>query len=273
MKTANLITSEQLGLWWTSTPSYQNHKVGCFSTPQTMEALRDAGSELRRRGCTIAIGPMEGNTWRTHRAVIESDGSRPFPLEPVTPLELVDLLEQEGYETIARYSSSKVDLTSQSPDLSRLRERLHQVKIRPLNLLQLEDELRAIYRLSARAFRDNFLYTDISEAEFIAQYEAFRSHLNSNSAFLAERSGRLVGFVFGYPDQDRFVVKTVAVLPMRAYAGLGTVLVDKIQSSARKEGFISAIHALQREDNQSLRISKRFQATVFRRYALFAKTL
>lgn len=273
MKTANSILSNNLGLWWTKTPTFQGHKVGCFSVPETAEDLRKAETKLRSQGCTIAIGPMEGNTWRTHRAVIESDNSRSFPLEPQTTREVAELLEREHYEILANYSSAKVDLRSHSPDLSRLRKRLASVNIRILNMTDLDEELAAIYRLSASAFRDNFLYTDISKSEFITQYTAFRSHLTSGSAFLAEDKGKLVGFVFGYPDQDRFIVKTVAVLPNRIYAGLGTVLVDKIQSNAQSEGFKTAIHALQREDNQSLRISKRFDATVFRRYALFAKTL
>jgi hypothetical protein len=112
MKTADSILSNNLGLWWTQTPAFKGHKVGCFSVPETAEDLRKAETKLRNQGCTIAIGPMEGNTWRTHRAVIESDNSRPFPLEPQTKRELAELLEREGYEILAKFSSAKVDLGS-----------------------------------------------------------------------------------------------------------------------------------------------------------------
>jgi GNAT superfamily N-acetyltransferase len=219
---------------------------------------------------------MEGNTWRTHRAVIESDGSPPFLLEPTTPPDTSKLFLRSDYQILARYSSSLVELETAPPDLSRLEKRLSNVTIRPLNLSHLEDELRAIYKLSTRAFVDNFLYTPISENEFLAQYFAFKSHLTPECAFLAEHNGQLVGFVFGYPDQKRpknFIVKTLAVLAQRYFAGLGTLLVHHLQNQARQSGFTRAIHALQREDNQSLRISSRFNATIFRRYALFAKEL
>jgi len=69
------------------------------------------------------------------------------------------------------------------------------------------------------------------------------------------------------------IVKTLAVLPERRFAGLGTVLVNRLQTAAREAGCTEAIHALQREDNQSLRISQRFSAEIFRRYALFSKPL
>lgn len=273
MKTADTLIDQSLGLWWTETPTYQKHHVGCFGFPLSQKNIKEAEERLRQEGCSIAIGPMEGNTWRPHRAVIESDGSPPFLLEPSSPPETAQMLRNEGFRILAEYTSSLLDLTQPLSGLSRIERRMTSLKVRPLNLDDFENELREIYNLSIKAFRDNFLYTPINESEFIAQYQAFQSHLTPECAFLAEDQGTLVGFVFGYPDQDRFIVKTLAVLPKRAYAGLGTLLVKQIQKQARQAGFSHAIHALQREDNQSLRISHRFQATIFRRYALFAKEL
>lgn len=273
MTTPDQLLSPDFGLWWTDTPAYQGHRVGTFSTPFSIGQIKTAEASLRSQGCTLAMAPLEGNTWRKHRAVIESDGSPPFLLEPMTPPETARLLAEAGYHRLAEYSSSLIDLTEPGPDLSPLEKRLAFLAIRPLAIERLEEELRAIYQLSLGAFHDNFLYTPISESEFLASYLAFSAQLTPDSALLAEHDGRLVGFVFGYPDLDRFVVKTLAVLPERTYAGLGTLLVGQIQDRAARRGLTRAIHALQREDNQSRRISKRFQATIFRRYALFAREL
>lgn len=267
------LLNHHLGLWWSHSPSYQSHKIGTFGTPLTQAEITAAESHLQAKGCTLAVAPMESNTWRPHRAVIRSDGSPPFLLEPITAPETAELFLKAGYHILSQYSSSRVDLTAPSPQLSLLEKRLSKITIRTLNLAKFEDELRNIYQLSTRAFIDNFLYTPISEPEFLAQYLAFKAHLTPDSAFLAEQDDQLVGFVFGYPDQNRFIVKTLAVLPERRFAGLGTLLVAQIQEKARESGFTQAIHALQREDNQSLRISTRFQAEIFRRYALFAKKL
>ena len=262
-----------IGLWWQNTPAYEGHQIGSFSPPSNHEELAAAETHLHAQGCTFAIAPMEGNAWRAHRAVVESDGSPPFLLEPITPPQTAHLLHHSGYQILARYSSSRIDLRTPSRDLSRLEKRLEDISIRSLKVEDLESELRAVYRLSTRAFADNFLYTPITESEFLAQYLPLRSHLTPNCAFLAESGDQLVGYVFGYPDQDRFIVKTLAVLPERRFAGLGTLLVDQMQRQASLNSFTTAIHALQREDNQSLRISRRFDATIFRRYALFGKPL
>lgn len=265
---------EGLGVWWREVPSLEGEVVGVFGYPESAGQLRKAEDLLRDQGCTLMVGPMEGNTWKSHRVVVESDGRPSFLLEPTRTFDFGEL----GYEVLARYSSSLIDLSGPSLDLSRIEIRLERerVQIRPLELTKIEGDLRAIYELSLRAFQDNFLYTPIDEDEFLGMYQKMLPLLSSECAFLAERDGELVGFVFGYPERDCFVVKTVAVLPERRLAGLGTVLVQKIQESAERAGragFRQAIHALQREDNQSLRISDRFDARVFRRYALYSKEL
>lgn len=273
MTTSDQLLTPEFGLWWSDTPSFQHHRVGTFNVATSASDIATAEAMLREQGCTIALAPMEGNTWRKHRAVIESDGSPPFLLEPVTPPKTVSLLKSAGYQSLAEYTSSLVDLTQPGPDLNHLKHRFAGITIRPLRVNRLEEELRAIYQLSLTAFQNNLLYTPISESEFLASYRAFSSQLEPDSALLAEDDGRLVGFVFGYPDRNRFVVKTLAVLPERRYAGLGTRLVDDMQSRAASRGLTQAIHALQRDDNQSKKISQRFRASVFRSYALFAKEL
>ena len=75
---------------------------------------------------------------------------------------------------------------------------------------------------------------------------------------VAEHEDRPVGFLFGVGDMnqasrgepiDTLVVKSLAILPDRRYAGLGTVLLDRCQQAAHRLGFRRAIHALMREGN------------------------
>jgi hypothetical protein len=90
-----------------------------------------------------------------------------------------------------------------------------------------------------------------------------------------------VGFIFALPDAlqstrgeaiDTVIIKTVAVLPERAYAGLGAFLVDMCQEISRSLGYRKAIHALMYDANNSRNISNRY-ARVIRRYTLFARKL
>ncbi|YCM45300.1 GNAT family N-acetyltransferase [Verrucomicrobiaceae bacterium 227] len=277
MQTADSLIADSIGLWWNNTPQLNGHRIGCLGGFETItpELLEECESQLRKVGCTLAIGPMMGNTWRKHRAVIASDGRPPFLLEPFTSNEVAPCFQGSGYQTLMTYSSSLIDLSNREEDPPRLLARLDRarVTIRPLRINELEPELRHIFHLSLKAFTDNFLYTPINEEEFLAMYLQIAPLLTPNCAFLAECEGELVGFVFGFPQDSTMIVKTLAVLPERRFAGLGTVLVNRIQTAARDAGCSKAIHALQREDNQSLRISQRFSAQIFRRYALFSKAL
>ncbi|MCH1509233.1 MAG: GNAT family N-acetyltransferase [Akkermansiaceae bacterium] len=268
---------DKFGLWWTNSPSLPNEKVGCIGmlAPEDLELLSAAEDRLREAGCTTAIGPIDGNTWSKHRAVIKSEGRPPFMLEPFTPPEIARGFQDMGYSILAQYSSSIIPLDQDEPQYRKIASRMDKagVGIRQLNLDNVTSELQNIFQLSLKTFTENFLYTPISENEFLAMYQPLTPLLTPESAFIAERDGKPVGFVFGYQQGDTMIVKTLAVLPERILAGLGTLLVHQIQQSAKERGCTSAIHALQRENNQSLRISKRFSATVFRRYALFSKSL
>ena len=97
----------------------------------------------------------------------------------------------------------------------------------------------AIYALSLDAFKDNFLYTPIDEAEFMEQNRRLLPVVRPELVLLAERHDRgggsgpdaeLVAFLFAVPDvlqqkrgqtPDTIIIKTVAVRPGLGHAGLG----------------------------------------------------
>ena len=98
---------------------------------------------------------------------------------------------------------------------------------------------------------------------------------------MAEAQGEPVGYLFGLPDLlqlqrqasiDTFIIKTVAVLPGRRSAGLGSVLVAEAQHRAAALGYRRAIHALMHEANNSRNISGKYARTM-RRYTLFGRAL
>jgi predicted N-acetyltransferase YhbS len=155
------------------------------------------------------------------------------------------------------------------------------VRIRPLDAARADVELSAIYRLSIGAFSDNYLYTPLEEAEFLEQNARVLPYVDPELVLLAERSGSLVGYLFGVPDVlqrlrgepvSTFIVKTVAVARGHGVSGLGSVLVGLAQSRAHARGYARVIHALMHESNVSRNISRRYARTI-RRYALFARRL
>jgi GNAT superfamily N-acetyltransferase len=275
-------------LWWTQVPQYEKHRVGVIGhyasagDDAAAAVLAAAEERLRDAGCTIAIGPMNGNTWRSYRFVIEESERAPFFLEPANPQDWPAQFEKAGFSLLASYFSSlNTDLSRPDPRLQAIERSVADagITIRPARA-DLRAELKNIYAVSQISFQKNFLYTEIPESEFVAMYEPVLPVARPELVLLAEKAGRCVGYIFAVPDFaqqargaeiDTFIIKTVAVLPEEV-RGLGTLLVARAQQAGHEQGYRNCIHALMFEDNISRKISDHY-ASVMRKYALFAKVL
>jgi GNAT superfamily N-acetyltransferase len=227
---------------------------------------------------------MDGSTWRRYRLVTERGSEPPFFLEPDNPHDWPEHFRACGFRPVAHYISAlNDDLSREDPRVRGIAERLaaQGVRIRPAEPCHFEDDLRRIYAVAAVSFRRNVLYTPIAQAEFLAQYRAILPAVRPELVLIAETEDRPVGFIFAVPDVkqaewgrpiDTVIVKTVAVLPDRARAGLGSLLLAACQRTARELGYTRAIHALMHEQNVSHNLSRHY-AHPMRRYALFGKSL
>lgn len=224
---------------------------------------------------------MDGSTWRGYRFVTEAGTEPPFLLEPAHPPEWPRWWQAAGFTPLAEYYSTVTpDLAPRDERVERAAARLRAqgIVIRPVDLADFEAELGRIHDVSTISFQPNFLYTPLPREEFLAQYRGLRAMLRPELLLLAERAGRPAGYVFVLPDLlaarrgepvTTVIVKTLAVLPGRAYAGLGAVLLAEVHAAARRLGFRRAIHALMHETNTSRNLSAHYAATI-RRYALLA---
>lgn len=274
-------------LWWTSVPPLAGHRLGTIGhyaaqNEAAARTLLDAAcARLAEAGCTTAVGPMDGNTWRRHRWITERGDEPTFLMEPDNPDEWPAHWSAAGFGPLSTYFSGlNKDLAYEDPQVTRAGDRLHRngVRARAINPADFENELRRIYAISVVAFPENFLYTPLPEADFLAQYAAIRERVRPELVLLAEHEGAPVGFVFAVPDWLRgpatntVIVKTLAVLPGRSFAGLGTWLVARAQIVARELGYQRVIHALMHESNNSVNLSARY-GKPFRRYTLYSRPL
>lgn len=252
----------------------------------------EAGRTLLHRACEliaaagapVAIGPMDGNTWRRYRFIVERGDEPVFLLEPDNPDEWPAHWTNAGFSPLASYTSAiNEDLAVEDPRTDERLARLEGqgVRIRTIDAARIDLELPRIHALSLRAFANNFLYTPLGELEFAAQYHAVLPLVRPELVLLAERGDDLIGFMFAIPDAlqarrgravDTVILKTIAVDPSTVGSGLGSAMLDLAQRAARRLGFTRAIHALIHETNASKRISDRYARTV-RRYALYSRAL
>ncbi len=277
-------------LWWGNTPRLDDRRIGYIGhyaasrRGAARTLLRHAVQRLAARGCQLAIAPVNGSTWRNYRFVIDGGSRPPFFLEPQNPREWVEDLTAAGFAPRATYRSAITErLDDEAPRLHAIERRLRDqgVTLRPLDPARIEDDLQRIHALALACFRQNFLYTAISKTAFLADYMKIVELVRSEQLRLAERDGTLIGFVFAVPDHaqagrgeaiDTLILKTVAVRPGRAWAGLGRVLIHEVNRMAARDGYRKVIHALMHESNASLAYSRRI-ASPLRRYAVFSRSL
>jgi GNAT superfamily N-acetyltransferase len=276
-------------LWWKHTPTHKQHQVGILGHYSAVNdeaataLLLSAQEQLRAKGCTLAIGPMNGNTWRSYRFVTERGDQPSFFLEPAHPPEWPMQFNRAGFSPLASYFSAlNSDLSRPDSRVAVIAQKIADagVVIRK-GIPDLRQELEKIYSVSRISFQNNFLYTEISQADFAAMYEPVLPIARPELVVLAERNGECVGYLFAIPDFamkargveiDTFIIKTVSILPYPELRGLGTLLVARAQQIGYEIGYRRCIHALMFENNASLNISRHY-ATVMRKYTLYSKDL
>lgn len=275
----------QASVWWERTPRLHGTRTGFIGhvgviDPDAAGPLLDAAcSLLAVHGCELAVGPVDGSTWSSYRAVLDGSEIPPFLLEPAVDRSWARRFTQAGFDVLTTYSSSLVDDLGRGDaraDRAETRLAALGVRIRTLAPSRWADETAKVHALSLMAFADNLLYSPIGLREFAARMDRLRPMIDPRLVLLAERDTELVGFLFALPDVlspvPSVVVKTLAVKRGRAHQGLGAVLVSRVHAVAVELGYRQAVHALMHDANISLRISRRY-GRPFRRYALFSRRL
>ena len=281
----------QCSLWWSRMPRFDAQRVGMIGhysatdDPAAEMLLSRATDRLRDVGCTCAIGPIDGNTWRRYRFVTDAGREPAFFLEPQNPPQWPQQFVQARFLPIATYCSAlNIDLSQPPRHSNGVAGRLRSagVVVRSLRAGEIEDYLSRMYRVCCVAFRNHFLYTELPQDDFIRLYSKILPVLRPELLIVAEQQTELVGFLFAVPDilrqhggipTDTFIIKTVASLPRRELAGLGTLMVGRAQETGKNLGFRRCVHALMHERNTLARNISSVYASTMRWYTLYAKDL
>ena len=129
-------------LWWNRVPKHPGKRVGLIGHYSVRDAnaaeraLTAACGALSDVRCTLAVGPMDGSTWRRYRLITER-GERPlFFLEPDNPDEWPLSFVQQGFFPLTRYFSTENESISRCSSYAALAKRLQEmgVLIRTFNM-------------------------------------------------------------------------------------------------------------------------------------------
>lgn len=272
-------------LWWTSVPSLAGQTPGLVGHYAAADletgaaVLRSACDMLRARGATMAVGPMDGSTWRHYRLVTWRGDEPPFLLEPDNPPDWPRHFERAGFGVLAGYHSSCCDsIDAIEPDYA-TKERMLAAgfRLRAFDVAHLDAELHAMWEVASDAFARNLLYAPISEREFRQIYGHATAIAPPELTTIVERDRRMAGFVFSYPDTlrvpaDTVVIKTAGVVAALQRHGIGQFLFDAALAAVRDAGYRRVIYALMRDGNVSTHFGRETRRLI-RRYALYSRLL
>lgn len=198
------------------------------------------------------VGPMDGDTWHRYRVNVGPFDRPPFLSEPYNPPYYEALWTANGFDVLERYYSKQVDPAAVVAFLEEKRN-VTGYRLRSLDRRRFRDELGTIYELSRRIFSRNFLYTEISEDEFLRLYTGAERLIDPDLVLFAHApDGEAVGFLFAYPDRGGAVdFKTLGVVPEHRRSGVAAALFYEGHRRAVEKGYGVAIHCLFKEGNPS----------------------
>jgi GNAT superfamily N-acetyltransferase len=276
-------------VWWRDVPALPEHRVGVAGHFAAADAkagaqvLTAACDVLRSHGATLAVGPMDANTWHHYRLVTWRSEDPPFLLEPDNPDSWPGYFELAGFAALAGYHSAACDDIGELPIDAATAVRLagEGFLMRTLDASRIDAELHALWVAACDAFAGNFLYAPIAEEEFRHIYAKPIASAPPEMVTIVEHGGRIAGFLFAYPDGlqaargeriDTAVLKTLGVVSGMKRRGLGRWLFNSAIAAARAAGFRRAIFALIHDDNPSARFGRESRRLI-RRYTLYGRLL
>lgn len=234
-----------------------------------LEILKSAEQEARRKGYETLIGPMDNGSWGPYRLVMYSDGSPSFVGEPQSGVYDLEAYIKAGFIIGEMHSSAKANISNRTEPTKHIKN----LKMTAWDGKNPEKLLKDVHRITMTAFAKTPLFSPIPANDFIQAYIPILKRADPRLLLSAmNENGEMVAYLLSYPDPNwpkTLIVKTYAATE----PGAGRYLMEQILWRGKNYGFEQAVFGLMRDGNYSTSALKRFDATIFRRYALMEKRL
>lgn len=258
--------------------------VGAYEAQENEEAVRQLFQTVEKlakeKGLDFLIGPMNGSTWENYR----------FHDHPENPLFFMEMKHQShyakqwksmGFQPIAHYYSAIATVTPRRNEkIDQVKSRLFRdgVVIRGIDMDNYEADLKKLYPFLHESFKQNFLYTPISESSFLEKYLPLQPVLKPEFVQIAEHEGKIVGVLLGTddllnPTSKTLIIKTLARSPERLYRGLGLVLVDEFYQKGISGAYQQIVFAFMIDEGDATPLSDHYNGHLLKTYTLYGKSI
>lgn len=190
---------------------------GYYECPPDVEAsqllLDTARQWLEKQGMTAMRGPWSfvSQEWGS---VLEGFTPSPVVMAPYNPQYYNDHFTEFGLQKIKDLMVYEINARDgyQIPErimtlTDKVAER-YGIRVRPIRMDRLADEVEILIGLSNQALKDNWGYSPVTEAEVRAMVDDLKQIIHPKGVMFAEdRQGRPVGFAIAIPDINLIIKK------------------------------------------------------------------
>jgi hypothetical protein len=191
------------------------------------QALEAACEWLMSCGVSRVVGPIDLSIWNRYRFMLAGHERPRFAGEPRNPPYYPAAFERFGFRLGPRWHTWDLDRAAVSALLAASAARGRAAAGHTAVLMRrdvFDHEIAKLHDIVCDTFRNNFAFSPVPLALFRDRFAFLRDCLFPGLAFFVEdEAGRVVGFMFGYPDTAAGSRGRVEQVVMFALGLTGTV--------------------------------------------------
>ena len=291
---------------------FHNNKTGffgffeCIDDPSVAKLLFKVASDwLTERGHTEILGPASPSMMDEIGILIEGFDYHPSILMPYHKPYYDDLIKAAGLEKAMDMYAYRVTQATVSMDRMYraeeiVRRRLPKLRIREIDLKNIESEVEIVRNIFNEAWKDNWGFIPLTKEELAATAKDFKMILDPEIAHIAEVDGEPIAFSIALPDLNQALKHTdgtlfptgifkllwyrreinqirtalMGVLPEYQGKGVDAILHKEAISNGITKGYKSSELSWVLETNTGMmRVAERIGASIEKTYRMYSKQL
>lgn len=178
----------------------------CFDDQKVANALFDTAFDfLRKKGYKKILGPANPSISYDYALLIDGFDDAARIMMTYNPKYYIGLFEGYGFEKIKNLFAYKLDVDKaiNHPKLKRVSElvtKRYNVKLRPINLKNLKEDIEIIKNIYTIAWEKNWGDVPMTDSEFAELGKAFKPLADPNLIQFAYIKDKPVGIIVAMPD-------------------------------------------------------------------------
>lgn len=267
--------------------------------------LKVASDWLRERGHSDVLGPSNPSMMDEIGILVDGFEYYPSIMMPYHKPYYDELIKNAGYEKAMdmyafRVTQATVSLDRMYRAEEVVRRRLPMLKIREVNLKNLDEEVKIVRRIFNKAWAGNWGFIPITESELEDLAKDLKLILDPKVAHIAEINGEPVAFSIGLPDLNQALrhmdgtlfptgifkllwhrrninqIRTalMGVIPEYQGKGIDALLHKETIINGKQEGYKSSELSWVLESNTGMiRVAEKIGAKIEKTYRMYSKEL